>query len=394
MELHESDERYPRNGKDHILLAFLNPYLYRYSVAISHVGETKYESCRDLSFFLTSCDRFILYIFPCISICRRDFVAHCFDHSTGTHPVVKAETWKYPGGKRRTRPFPVACWVLVDCQLFNPSSGVSPRLRLVVAIAAVFIFIYWALRRLPERENSGRLHQYLHPLFLELIVFFSVLTVIVEVDSRWFPLIWIITALSFMLAGRSLRGETSRIRFYSLLFYWASAVQVAMIPGIVAEMNGNTPWYVNLGIIDTVVIVLQFIYILLIHKLPFLEDVTFPRLLASLTEVSNFINRRKNPWINYPLFISVAIFLYQSFSRAILTLLWVVECFFIFISSVILKENHFRYVAMTGLALALLRLVFYDMAKSNTLTRALVFIGVGVIMLVMNSIYNKYKDRF
>jgi hypothetical protein len=268
------------------------------------------------------------------------------------------------------------------------------RLRLVVALAAVLIFIYWALRRLPERENSSRLHEYLHPLFLELIIFFSVLTVAVEVDSRWFPLVWIVTALSFMLAGRSLRGETSRIRFYSLLFYWASAVYVAMIPGIVAEASGVTPWYANPGTIDTVVIVLQFVYILLIHKLPFLEGVSFPRLLASLKDVSDFISRRKNPWINYPLFISVAIFLYQSFSRAILTLLWVVECFFIFISSVILKENHFRYVAMTGLALALLRLVFYDMAKSNTLTRALVFIGVGVIMLVMNSIYNKYKDRF
>jgi hypothetical protein len=33
-------------------------------------------------------------------------------------------------------------------------------------------------------------------------------------------------------------------------------------------------------------------------------------------------------------------------------------------------------------------------AQSSTLTRALVFFGVGIIMLVMNSIYNKYKGRF
>jgi uncharacterized membrane protein len=90
----------------------------------------------------------------------------------------------------------------------------------------------------------------------------------------------------------------------------------------------------------------------------------------------------------------VALFLYQTFDKSILTLLWVVECFLIFIAAVILKENHFRYLAMTGLALTLIRLVFYDLAKSDTFTRALVFIGVGILMLVMNSIYNRYKDRF
>lgn len=271
--------------------------------------------------------------------------------------------------------------------------GIFP-LRSAVAFLAIFIFLYWALRGLPERENSGRVREYLQPLFMELIIAFSVLTAAVELNPRWFPLVWIVAALALLLAGRSLRGETSRIRFYSLLLYWASAVYVALIPGTVGEGSIVTRWYVNPGVIDTVVIVLQFVYILLIHKLPFLEGVTFPRLMAFWGPLSDLINRGKNPWIHYPLFIGVALFLYQSFSRAILTLLWVVECFFIFVSSVILKENHFRYVAMTGLALTLLRLVFYDMAKSDTLTRALVFIGVGVIMLVMNSIYNKYKSRF
>ncbi len=278
--------------------------------------------------------------------------------------------------------------------LVTPGTVGIFRLRSAVAIFAIFVFIYWAVRRLPERENSGRVRGYLHPLFMELTIAFSIFTAAVEIDSRWFPLLWIVAGLAFLLSGRSLEGETSRIRFYSLLLYWASTVYVALIPGTVGSGSIAVRWYNDPRIIDTGVIVLQFIYIILIHKLPFLEGVTFPRLLAFWGPFSDLVNRGKNAWIHYPLFAGMAIFLYQSFSRAILTLLWVVECFFIFISSVILKENHFRYLAMTGLASALIRLVFYDMAKSDTLTRALVFIGVGVIMLVMNSIYNKYKDRF
>ena len=49
---------------------------------------------------------------------------------------------------------------------------------------------------------------------------------------------------------------------------------------------------------------------------------------------------------------------------------------------------------MVALGAALLRLIFFDLARSSTLTRALVFVGVGLLMLGMNSLYNRFKDRF
>jgi hypothetical protein len=266
------------------------------------------------------------------------------------------------------------------------------RVRLLVALGAIITFTYWTLRQLPGRENSAKSWMYIHPLFLDLIFVFSVFTVVVEVNYRWFPLTWIAAALICLIGARSSTNETSRIRFYSLLLYWASTIYVALIPGTGASTALH--FYEKPWVIDSAAILLQFVFIVLIHKLTFLEGVKFPKLLGFLSPVCALINRRKNLWIHYPLFISVALFLYQAFDKSILTLLWVVECFLIFIAAVILKENHFRYLAMTGLALTLIRLVFYDLAKSDTFTRALVFIGVGILMLVMNSIYNKYKDRF
>jgi uncharacterized membrane protein len=43
--------------------------------------------------------------------------------------------------------------------------------------------------------------------------------------------------------------------------------------------------------------------------------------------------------------------------------------------------------------LCIVRLVFFDLKESTTITKALVFVGVGLLMLGMNILYRKYKDR-
>jgi uncharacterized membrane protein len=59
-----------------------------------------------------------------------------------------------------------------------------------------------------------------------------------------------------------------------------------------------------------------------------------------------------------------------------------------------LRENQFRYVALAGLGACLVRLVLVDMAEANLALRGVVFIGVGLLMLAMNAIYNRYRTRF
>ncbi len=45
------------------------------------------------------------------------------------------------------------------------------------------------------------------------------------------------------------------------------------------------------------------------------------------------------------------------------------------------------------IGLCLLRLVFYDLSHAGTLTRALVFLGVGVVMLLIHALFNQFKGR-
>jgi uncharacterized membrane protein len=141
-------------------------------------------------------------------------------------------------------------------------------------------------------------------------------------------------------------------------------------------------------------ILVQIMFVIYFHHRGGLASVTFPFDAPRFARLIAAVGRRVNLWVYYPFFTAIALFLYWSFDSAILTLLWVAEAFSIFVLSVILKENHFRYLSMAALIGCLLRLVGYDLARTATITRALVFLGVGGLMLAMNYLYGRYKERF
>jgi hypothetical protein len=186
--------------------------------------------------------------------------------------------------------------------------------------------------------------------------------------------------------------KVKRLRFYSLVFYWITAVQVAFISS--TYQYPTTQWYEQSWLTGFLSIILQFAFLAYFYAYSSLKNIVFPKFLYSLQTLTNLVHQQKDSWVFYPLIISMAIFLYWSFESSVLTLLWVVECFMIFSLSLLLRAQQFRYVAMIGLAACLLRLIFYDMAQAGTLTKALVFLGVGGIMLLMHTLYKRYKSRF
>jgi uncharacterized membrane protein len=70
------------------------------------------------------------------------------------------------------------------------------------------------------------------------------------------------------------------------------------------------------------------------------------------------------------------------------------ECFVLFALSLVLGEKQFRLISLTALLACIVRLFFYDLSRTNTITKALVFLGVGIIMIAINSLHNKFKDRY
>ena len=104
--------------------------------------------------------------------------------------------------------------------------------------------------------------------------------------------------------------------------------------------------------------------------------------------------KHKNSLLVYPATLSIGCFLYLTFDKGILTFFWILEALGLLILGILLKEKYFRYVSLSLVGLCVIRLMFFDLSNADFLIRALVLLGVGVVLLVMNSLFKKYKDRF
>ena len=102
----------------------------------------------------------------------------------------------------------------------------------------------------------------------------------------------------------------------------------------------------------------------------------------------------KNSLLIYPATLSIGCFLYLTFDKGILTFFWILEALGLLILGIILKEKYFRYVSLSLVGICVIRLMFFDLSNADFLIRALDLLGVGVVLLVMNSLFKKYKDRF
>ncbi len=263
------------------------------------------------------------------------------------------------------------------------------KTRAWIAILSSSVFAYWYFT--PKREGSGdyKSWSYLQPLFLELILLFACVNTALEVGSEHYALLWILFSLVLYLAGTVWAARVSRLRLYSLLFAWASGVYLAATTSTIE--SPSLMWFLQPWVSGTAALVLQVTYLVLIRKDDFLRAIEFPPPLAALKGLVDRVALHKNLWVHYPFFATTAIFLYWRFDSAVLTLLWVIECFVIFSLSIALKVPQFRIVALAALGACLLRLVIFDMANTETIMRGIVFLGVGALMLGMNYLYRRFK---
>lgn len=266
------------------------------------------------------------------------------------------------------------------------------KIRMLIELLAIGVFGYWASYKRPKDEPFYKSWTHFHPLFLELILLFVVTILSVEINTIWFPIVWAVAAYVSLVLGLRFK-YLARLKFYSLLFLYASIFHLVFV-----SANYITPslaWQDQAWWTGLIAIALQFGFLAYFYPHRQLVQLNFPPFLMGWMEgLANFIRPLVVPFLVYPVFIGVGIFLFWSFDKAILTFLWVVECLGLFVLSIVLRDKYFRYVALGGVVLCVGRLIFYDLAQTNWLTRAMVFVGTGVVMLVMNSIYNKYKERF
>ncbi len=77
-----------------------------------------------------------------------------------------------------------------------------------------------------------------------------------------------------------------------------------------------------------------------------------------------------------------------------LSLLLMLEIVAVLSASLLLRRQDLRYLLLAEMLTCLVRLVFFDLSRSGTITRAVVFILMGLLLLGMNALYARFKTRF
>ena len=74
-----------------------------------------------------------------------------------------------------------------------------------------------------------------------------------------------------------------------------------------------------------------------------------------------------------------------------LSILWGVYALFLIIWGIWKKKKHLRIGAIVLFGVTLIKLFVYDIAQLDTIAKTIVFVSLGILLLIISFLYNKYK---
>ncbi|MFC0776582.1 DUF2339 domain-containing protein [Flavobacterium sp. HJSW_4] len=185
-----------------------------------------------------------------------------------------------------------------------------------------------------------------------------------QLEHKWLPVFWASTAIVNIILYSKKIGNKKEI---SIVYYLLANFHLAFVSFYYFESKFE--------FVYLIIFALLALYIFIVYK--YIEDFEF-----------------KNSIIIYPATFSIGLFLFLTFDKGILTFFWILESLGLLILGILLKEKYFRYVSLSLVGICVIRLMFFDLSNADFLIRALVLLGVGIVLLIMNTLFKKYKERF
>jgi hypothetical protein len=260
---------------------------------------------------------------------------------------------------------------------------VTIRAEYLLEIAAFTVMGIWFFL-----NKSKRL---LDLFFLEIALVFLIIVLFFEVPITILPAVFMVLSIVLLLVGMFLKKSLSRLRIISIFPAWISAFLIAFVtsPYLVSSLSySDTAW-----IMSALGIIFQFVYLAFFHFSHKSDEINLPTKLLRMEHILNKLMLGKNVFLYYPVFASVLFFFIWSFDGAVLTALISFEALLILVLSILVKEDSFRYTALAGIIVSIIRLIFFDLREADIFIKAVAFIIVSIIMLLMNVLYNRFKER-
>lgn len=84
---------------------------------------------------------------------------------------------------------------------------------------------------------------------------------------------------------------------------------------------------------------------------------------------------------------------YASSYKLGLSILWGVFSLVLVIIGIWKNKKYLRVGAMVLFGITLIKLFLYDIASLNTISKTIVFVSLGILLLIISFLYNKFKDK-
>jgi hypothetical protein len=75
-----------------------------------------------------------------------------------------------------------------------------------------------------------------------------------------------------------------------------------------------------------------------------------------------------------------------------LSILWGLYSLLLIIAGIRKNQQHLRIMAIILFGITLFKLIFYDTAHLETVPKTIVFVSLGLMLLLISFLYNKFKD--
>jgi len=75
-----------------------------------------------------------------------------------------------------------------------------------------------------------------------------------------------------------------------------------------------------------------------------------------------------------------------------LSIFWGIYALMLIVVGIARNRKHLRVAAIVLLGVTLAKLFFYDVTDLDTIPRTILFVSLGLTLLVISFLYNKYKN--
>lgn len=284
------------------------------------------------------------------------------------------------------------------------ASMINPFVNNYFLVSLLFIggmaFINWEILRHPLKETKKWINTFTSYFIPSILIIASYTSVILEIDGYWrlqsnvnstqLSYVWkMIYSIDFLAAMALLnrlfiKNDTlAKVNLLLIILVLLNLPQITYTFNELTTVNLN-----NLAVrylLFMSLVMLWYSVFRYFNDYPFSKSVHHAFELVSYGCVIWILSVELTHWLS--------IYDVRSSNKLALSILWGISALTLVVIGIGGDKKHLRVAAFSLIGLTLLKLFFYDISHLNTLSKTVVFLMLGMLMLIVSFLYNRFTKK-